>query len=204
MAIATSGPVAASRAGAGTGSGASCTSIRASSASASPPPSRPARSEISTVSPGAATRAIPQKPLLYPCSSGSSDAGSVPAGSANGSTPGCSARKTSRRGMPCAATGCVSPSTTRSSDSIRASGDRHQPPTNSAVPPPTRTAAGSGASRLTRRVGLPISRPGRAGSPCRGRARACRARRRPRRRTRARSGRSPGRRPPASCRRPSS
>src|SRR5215207_8725392 len=51
--------------------------------------------------------------------------------------------------MPCAITGCSSPSTVSVSATIRASGAKHVPQTNRAVPEPTASSAGSGASSWT-------------------------------------------------------
>src|SRR3954464_1113236 len=48
--------------------------------------------------------------------------------------------------MPCAITGCSSPSTTSDRASMPAPGAKHVPQTNTAVPPPTASSAGSGAS----------------------------------------------------------
>jgi SAM-dependent methyltransferase len=55
--------------------------------------------------------------------------------------------------MPNAMTGCSSPSTTSASDAIRSPGAKHVPHTKTAVPAPTASSAGSGASSWTWRPG---------------------------------------------------
>ena len=62
-----------------------------------------------------------------------------------------SARSVSSRGIPCAITGCSSPSTSSASVAIRAPGEKHVPLTKTAVPRPIARSAGSGASRRTSR-----------------------------------------------------
>ena len=78
-----------------------------------------------------------------------------------------SARSVSSRGIPCAITGCASPSTSSASVAIRAPGEKHVPLTKRAVPRPIARSAGSGASRRTSRSAKArssVAEPGAAGS----------------------------------------